>query len=72
MLTKKERQWIITQHGHGYATHDDLPGIPEGECIPFVSVPNMPIDKHHVRAFTLEEIFDALGIEAESCPGDGK
>lgn len=60
MLTKLERLWIKTQHGHGYVTHGDLPGIPKGEEIPFVSVPNMPLADGSVRHFSLDEILEAL------------
>lgn len=45
----------------GYATKEDFPSLEEGQEIPFVAVPNLRMPDGTTKAFSIEEIMEALG-----------
>lgn len=45
----------------GVATKEDFPSLEEGQAIPFVAVPNMRLPDGTTKAFSIEEIMEALG-----------
>ncbi|WP_294731065.1 hypothetical protein [uncultured Faecalibaculum sp.] len=60
-----EVNWICTNYVSGYVTKDDLPGLDEDECIPYIGVPNMVLPDGRLRTFTVEEIMEALEARNE-------
>lgn len=61
MITKCEKEWIKRNVSFGYATKEDFPSLEEGQEIPFVAVPNMRMPDGTTKAFSIEEIMEALG-----------
>ncbi len=61
MISKIEKEWIKRNVSFGYATKEDFPSLEEGQEIPFVAVPNMPQLDGTTKAFSIEEIMEALG-----------
>lgn len=61
MITNSEKEWIKRNVSFGYATKEDFPSLEEGQAIPFVAVPNMRLPDGTTKAFSIEEIMEALG-----------
>lgn len=61
MITKCEKEWIKRNVSFRYATKEDFPSLEEGQEIPFVAVPNMRLPDGTTKAFSIEEIMEALG-----------
>ncbi len=45
----------------GVATKEDFPSMKDDEVLPFIAVPNMPQPDGTTKAFSIEEIMEALG-----------
>lgn len=45
----------------GVATKEDFPSLEEGQEILFIAVPNMRMPDGTTKAFSIEEIMEALG-----------
>ncbi len=61
MISKIEKEWIKRNVISGVATKEDFPSLEEGQEIPFIAIPNMPLPDGTSRAFSIEEIMEALG-----------
>lgn len=61
MISKKEKEWIKRNVISGVATKEDFPSLGEGQEIPFIAVPNMRLPDGTIKAFSIEEIMEALG-----------
>lgn len=61
MITNSEKEWIKRNVISGVATKEDFPSLEEGQEIPFIAVPNMPQPDGTTKAFSIEEIMEALG-----------
>ena len=61
MISKIEKEWIKRNVSFGYATKEDFPSMKDDEVLPFIAVPNMPQPDGTTKAFSIEEIMEALG-----------
>lgn len=61
MISEIEKEWIKRNVIFGYATKEDFPSLEEGQEIPFVAVPNLRMPDGTTKAFSIEEIMEALG-----------
>lgn len=60
MITNSEKEWIKRNVISGVATKEDFPSMKDDEVLPFIAIPNMPLPDGTSRAFSIEEIMEAL------------